>query len=301
MILAQAESLSVFDSENEYNEIVLTSIIISQPHMMKAPSPLLLAIFSSMASSSSTFAFRLMTRSHHAQSDGRRRIPTPAPPRSSSSLSALSSSSSASAAAAVLADVESRAACAIETWSVEATPFMEPECADGVERMLMDRADVVAFRIVGGRRRCSPPGGGGGGSSGGEGRRSRFVLMHPDLGLDAGTAEMQHTAVVRVRNVDLDSSNTIPNALASIGVHLDDVGDVVVSSPSTVHLVVDPGVVKPCLRLLSKELRGVGIDLTLCEQNEFMPSGTTQEMKLSKSLERQMGRKKYEGGFVRFG
>jgi len=224
----------------------------------------------------------------------------------------LSASASSVATAAVMADVESRAACAIETWSVEATPFMEPEFADAVERMLVDRGDVVSFRIVGGRRRCSPPPGEGGGSSSSstsssstsveEGRRSRFVLMHPDLGLDAGTAETQHAAVVRVRNVDLNSSNTIPNALASIGVHLDDVGDVVVSSTSsTVHFVVDPSVVKPCLRLLSKELRGVGIDVTLCEQNEFMPGGAMQEMKLSKSLERQMGRKKYEGGYVRFG
>jgi len=234
-----------------------------------------------------------------------------APPRSSSS--SLSASASSAATAAVMADVESRAACAIETWSVEATPFLEPEFADVVERMLMDRCDVASFRIVGGRRRCSPPPGGEGGGSSSftssstsveEGRRSRFVLMHPDLGLDAGTAETQHAAVVRVRNVDLNSSNTIPNALASIGVHLDDVGDVVVSSSSsssTVYFVVDPSVVKPCLRLLSKELRGVGIDIALCEQNEFMPGGMMQEMKLSKSLERQMGRKKYEGGYVRFG
>ena len=287
--------------------------------------PLAMILFQSMASSSSsrTFAFRCMattTRSHHHGINGgrRRRITTVAPPRSSSSSSSLSASASAASAAsaslaaataAVMADVESRAACAIETWSVEATPFMEPELADVVERMLMDRGDVASFRISGGRRRCSPPppGGEGGGSSTStstsvEGvRRSRFVLVHPDLGLDAGTAETQHAAVVRVRNVDLNSSNTIPDALASIGVHLDDVGDVVVSSSSTVHLVVDPSVVRPCLRLLSKELRGVGIDVTLREQNEFMPGGTMQEMKLSKSLERQMGRKKYEGGYVRFG
>ena len=285
--------------------------------------PLAMILFQSMASSPSspTFAFRCMattTRSHHhGRNDGRRRrITTVAPPRSSSSssssslsASAASASSLAAATAAVMADVESRAACAIETWSVEATPFMEPEFADVVERMLMDRGDVASFRIAGGRRRCSPPppGGEGGGSSTSTstsvegGRRSRFVLMHPDLGLDAGTAETQHAAVVRVRNVDLNSSNTIPDALASIGVHLDDVGDVVVSSSSTVHLVVDPSVVRPCLRLLSKELRGVGIDVTLREQNEFMPGGTMQEMKLSKSLERQMGRKKYEGGYVRFG
>lgn len=285
--------------------------------------PLAMILFQSMASSSSsrTFAFRCMattTRSHHHGINGgrRRRITTVAPPRSSSSssssslsASAASASSLAAATAAVMADVESRAACAIETWSVEATPFMEPELADVVERMLMDRGDVASFRISGGRRRCSPPppGGEGGGSSTStstsvEGvRRSRFVLVHPDLGLDAGTAETQHAAVVRVRNVDLNSSNTIPDALASIGVHLDDVGDVVVTSSSTVHLVVDPSVVRPCLRLLSKELRGVGIDVTLREQNEFMPGGTMQEMKLSKSLERQMGRKKYEGGYVRFG
>ena len=60
----------------------------------------------------------------------------------------------------------------------------------------------------------------------GEGRRSRFVLMHPDLGLGIGTAESEYCSVIRVGNVNVAASNTISNALALIGVHLDHVRDI---------------------------------------------------------------------------
>ena len=64
---------------------------------------------------------------------------------------------------------------------------------------------------------------------------------------------------------------------------------------------IDPNVAKQCLRLLSKELVGPGINLSVCEDNEFMPDGVIQEMKLSRILERQMERKKLEEGYVQFG
>ncbi|KAL7546181.1 hypothetical protein ACHAWF_009521 [Thalassiosira exigua] len=196
-----------------------------------------------------------------------------------------------------LADAESKASTAAETWTVEATPFMEPDLAEQIEEHFEDRADVVAFRVVGGRRMpvvsmedVSP----------GEGRRSRFVFMHPDLGLDVGTAESEYCTVIRVENVNMAASNTFPNALASIGVHLENVGDIVVEDSSTAYLVVDPGVSRQCLRLLSKELVGVGITLSVCGETEFMPHGEIQDMKLSRLLERQMERKKYEKGYVQF-
>ena len=200
----------------------------------------------------------------------------------------------------MLKDVQAQASVAADTWSIETTPFLEPEMANQIEEQFQDRADIIALRVYGGRRRTPAS---SDTISSGEGSRSRFVLVHPDIGLDIASAESEYCTVIRVENANVGDSNTMPNALASIGVHLENVGDIVVEkgSSSTVYLVVDPNVAKQCLRLLSKELVGVGINLEVCEDNEFMPHGEMQEMKLSRILERQMERKKLEGGYVQFG
>ena len=194
----------------------------------------------------------------------------------------------------VIEDLEAQASSAAETWSVEATIFLEPEVAAKVEQQFQDRADVSSFRVFGGRR-LSPT---SDEISSGEGRRSRFVFMHPDLGLDAATAEEEYCTVILVENVNLKASNTLPNALAGIGIDLDQVGDIVITNDDTVYLVVDPNVAKQCIRLLSKELIGVGINLSVVDAHDFMPDGDIQEMKLSRVLERKMDRKKYEKGYV---
>lgn len=212
-----------------------------------------------------------------------------------------------SATKTIMADIEAQASIAADTWGIEATPFLEPSIATKIEEQFADRADVTAFRVVGGRR-LSPSlddealdDEDNGNISRGEGKRSRFIITHPDLGLDIGTAESDFSSVIRVENVNIVASNTFPNALASIGVDLDNVGDIVVVDSSTVYLVVDPNSAKQCLRLLSKELVGVGINVETCEDNEFMPDGDIQEMKLSRILERQIERKKLEKGYVQFG
>jgi RNA-binding protein YlmH len=191
-------------------------------------------------------------------------------------------------------DVEAQAMAAAESWSVEATAFLEPDVASQVETQFKNRGDILAFRVFGGRR-LAPS---GQNVSPGEGRRSRFVFVHPDLGLDEASAEAEYCTVIFVENVNLRASNTLPNALASIGVDLDQVGDIVVTDEETVYMVVDPSVAKPCMRLLSKELVGVGISLSVIDAHEFMPSGEIQEMKLSRILERKMDRKKFENGYV---
>ena len=196
----------------------------------------------------------------------------------------------------VLENVEELASTAAETWSVESTMFLEPDVALQVEQQFQDRADVLAFRIFGGRRLAPSSDD----ISNGEGRRSKFVFIHPDLGLDAATAEAEYCTVILVENVNLKASNTIPNALAGIGIDLDQVGDIVVTDDSTVYLVVEPAVAKQCIRLLSKELVGVGISLSVVDAHEFIPDGEIQEMKLSRILERKMDRKKFEQGFVHF-
>ena len=198
----------------------------------------------------------------------------------------------------VLEAVETLAAEAADTWSIQATPFLEPAEASIVEERFRDRADVLCLRVFGGRRLAPEseniimPG---------QGRRSRFVIAHSDLGLDVGTAEEEYCNVIRVENVNVQASNTFPNALAAIGVHLDNIGDVVVEDSNTVSFVVNPDVSKQCVRLLSKELVGTGISLTVVDSHDFMAHGEMQEMKLSRVLERQMERKKYEKGYVQFG
>lgn len=188
----------------------------------------------------------------------------------------------------VIEDIEYQAAIAAETWSVEATPFLEPDIASEIERRFENRGDVKAFRVVGGRRLPV------------NSKRSRFVISHADLGMDAGTAESEFCTVIRAENVNIGASDTFPNALASIGIDLDDIGDIVKVESSTVYLVVNPDVGKQCLRLLPKELVGVGINLEILDSNEFIPNGEIQEMKLSRILKRQMNRKKLEKGYVQF-
>merc|ERR1712194_235217 len=175
-------------------------------------------------------------------------------------------------------------------------PFMDPDKAAQIEAQFRGRADVSLIRVAGGRRLLPTE---SSTVSPGEGRRSRFIIMHPDLGLDIATAESEYCSVLRVDNVNVADSNTFPNALSSIGVSLENVGDIVVEDNSTVYLVVDPSAAKQCCRLLSKELVGVGINVSLCGDSEFMPHGVIQDMNLSKILQRQMKRKTQ--GYVQFG
>mmetsp|Transcript_26498 Transcript_26498/g.45106 ORF Transcript_26498/g.45106 Transcript_26498/m.45106 type:complete len:245 (-) Transcript_26498:1634-2368(-) len=199
----------------------------------------------------------------------------------------------------IMEAVESLAAEAADTWSIQATPFLEPADASKIEEKFQDRGDVLCLRVFGGRRLSPEPDNNT--VKPGEGRRSRFVIAHADLGMDAMTAEEEYCTVVRCENVNVASSNTFPNALASIGVHLDNVGDIVIEDSNTVCFVVTPEVTKQCLRLLSKELVGTGVSLSVVDSHEFMPHGEMQEMKLSRVLERQMERKKLDAGYVQFG
>ena len=199
----------------------------------------------------------------------------------------------------IMEAVESLAAEAADTWSIQATPFLEPAYASKIEEKFQDRGDVLCLRVFGGRRLSPEPDNNT--VKPGEGRRSRFVIAHADLGMDAMTAEEEYCTVVRCENVNVASSNTFPNALASIGVHLDNVGDIVIEDSNTVCFVVTPEVTKQCLRLLSKELVGAGVSLSVVDSHEFMPHGEMQEMKLSRVLERQMERKKLDAGYVQFG
>ena len=209
--------------------------------MMEALAVLLLVV------SSSAVAFQSMSTCHPLISHNQHHQIMSTSARK---ISFLRSSSSATAAAkavsaAVIKDAEARATVAIETWSIEVTPFMEPSDADIIERMFMKRGDVTVLRIVGGQRRSSPMVDVSLGPSSITkaastksnvklneyytqllsrdeietqsdpskiyGRRSRFVITNPDLGLDINTAENQYTNMICISNVDAKScSQTFP-------------------------------------------------------------------------------------------
>ena len=111
-------------------------------------------------------------------------------------------------------EAERLASLAVDTWEVHCTPFYEPEDASVVESAFDGRGDVDAFRVSGGGRAPCPSGGEAGP---GEGRRSRFVLAHPDLGLDADSVGSGYCSAIRIENLDA-MSISVADACASMGV-----------------------------------------------------------------------------------
>ena len=111
---------------------------------------------------------------------------------------------------AMMEDIESKASIAADTWGIEATPFYEPDIANKIEEQFADRGDVSVFRVVGGRRLSPSADDNGDKILPGEGRRSRFVITHSELGLDSQTAEAEYSTVIRAENVNIASSNSFP-------------------------------------------------------------------------------------------
>mmetsp|Transcript_29098 Transcript_29098/g.35448 ORF Transcript_29098/g.35448 Transcript_29098/m.35448 type:complete len:235 (+) Transcript_29098:104-808(+) len=177
-----------------------------------------------------------------------------------------------------LDEIENRAVAASEAWDTVATPFLDAPAASRVEERLGNRADCAALRA-----------GGYPGSS-----RCRFVFTNPELGLDADAASAEFVAVLRVSNADLRNSDPIPNVLESIGVGLDDVGDIVFDGDDVAYIVVTPGKCeKACVRLLPKELVGAGITVDPLGPGESVPEdGDLQDMEVQRLDKREQKRRK---------
>jgi hypothetical protein len=159
-----------------------------------------------------------------------------------------------------LKDLEGKALAAAEAWDTYVTPFFSAEEASQVEDNLGNRADVACLRIDGSR---SPPNTPAATTSS---SRCRFLFTNPDLGMDQITAEAEYGTVLRVENAYLESMDPWPNVLSSIGVDLNQVGDIVVDrNTKTAYLVVDPEIAKICSRLLPKELPGAGVTVSALE------------------------------------
>lgn len=168
-----------------------------------------------------------------------------------------------------LDEIETNAVRASENWDITLTPFLNDENAQLVEERLASRADVKYIKI------------GGLPSS----VRKRFVMTNPDLELDVATIEEEYCTLLCVDNIDtarMPGSSPWPHVLTKIGVDLENVGDVVVED-SNAYLSVVPQVAKQCCRLLPKELKGVGITVSVLESGEYIPfDGMQQNMQMGK-------------------
>ena len=165
--------------------------------------------------------------------------------------------------------IESKAVEASENWDISVTPFLSEENIRLLEERLAKRADVGYVR-VGGLPASS---------------RNRFVMSNPDMTMDLDTAESEYCVLLCVDGIDkaqLPGSSPWPHILTKIGVELEDVGDVVVEDTKA-YMTVVPEMAKRCCRLLPKELRGIGLSISILEPEDYRPSdGELQNMQLGK-------------------
>jgi len=171
---------------------------------------------------------------------------------------------------------------AAENWDMAVTPFLSSEDATQLQNRLEKRADVGYVRVgsVFTTEESSLS------------SRTRFVMSNPDIGLDASTASKEYCVTLRIDNVEsavLRGSSPWPHVLTRIGVDIENVGDVVVVTEDgsmTAYLVVVPEVTRQCTRLLPKELKGMGITVSVVDPEDYLPyyggDGVLQDMELSK-------------------
>ena len=166
-------------------------------------------------------------------------------------------------------DIEARAGRAAENWDTEVTKFMTPEDALILEDRLSNRGDIGYIRVGG-----LP-----------DSLRTRFVMTNPDLELDNFSVQAEHCVLLRVDHINtatMKRSSPWPHVFTQIGVELENVGDVVVDGEEA-YMVVTPKVAKQCRRLLPKELRGIGLTVSVIDPGDYLPfDGVQQDMELGK-------------------
>lgn len=156
-------------------------------------------------------------------------------------------------------------------WDISSTKFHSPEEASTVESRLGNRADVSLTRI--------PPT---------AIERCKYLFTNPELAIDGA----EYFATLRVDNIALGSVDPWGNVLTSIGVDLDDVGDVRVVDNAAVYLTVDPEVTKVCCRLLPKELPGAGVTVLVLGDDDAVPEGgSVQSLDVQRLDKRERKRK----------
>jgi RNA-binding protein YlmH len=146
---------------------------------------------------------------------------------------------------------------AADDWDIFVTPFLTEENGQSLEERLKSRGDVGYLRIGG---FPSP-------------LRTRFVMSNTDLELDVNVVNEEYCTILCVDHADTSSmsgQNPWPHLFNQIGVALENVGDVVVEEDKA-YMAVNPSVAKQCCRLLPKEMRGVGITVSILDQDDYLP------------------------------
>ena len=175
-----------------------------------------------------------------------------------------------------LDDVETKAQAASEAWDIYVTPFLPSQDASNVEQRLGNRADVACIKVPSSSLFGETP------TSG----RLKFLFTNPDLGMDEQTATNEYCVVLHVENIaSIENLDPWPNILTSIGVDLNQIGDIYVSGSSgTAYLIVDPDIVKVCTRLLPKELPGA-VSVSTIQPNALSSEGFPNDLILQDDME----------------
>lgn len=113
--------------------------------------------------------------------------------------------------------------------------------------------------------------------------RSRFVFTNSDLVVESE----DYCKILQVENANLGQADPWPNMLDSIGISVDNVGDIIIDNNDMVYLAVDPSVTKKIVRLLPKVLPGTGITISELENLSIIPEGNVQAMDIQRLDKRQ--------------
>ena len=178
-------------------------------------------------------------------------------------------------------DIISQGIQASESWDIFATPFLNYHDSNMIKSKFNDRADVKLIEV--GSIPTSS-------TTLEDTQRTRLLITNPDLELDPKQVEKEYCSMVQIDNFQsvtnipqaTSKSKPWPQMFMKIGIDLDTVGEVIIEEETgSVYLVVSPGVVKQCIRLLPKVLRGAGITLSESEFGEYIPyDGIQQDMEL---------------------
>ena len=171
---------------------------------------------------------------------------------------------------------------ASESWDIFATPFLNYHDSNTIKSKLNHRADVKLIEV--GSIPTSSV-------TLEDTQRTRLIITNPDLELDSKQIEKEYCSMVQIDNFQSVSnvpeatskSKPWPQMFMKIGIDLETVGEVVVEEETgIVYFVVLPEVVKQCIRLLPKVLRGgVGITVSGIEFGDYIPyDGIQQDMEL---------------------
>ena len=166
--------------------------------------------------------------------------------------------------------IELQAITASESWIVDSTNFLSSDQSNGIKECLEERADIASFRVGGFLNTQSDSDDKSQQKQEQFGNRFRYVFTNPDLGYDNDTAQSEYCCLLRIDNININDCNPWPNIMNSIGISIDDVGDIlIVENKKSVYIAVNPTIVKTCIRLLPKEIPGSGVTVTQLDYNDI--------------------------------